>query len=111
MKKCHDGRVLTTALNPEKLPLSPGQMVEAESSPPGLLLQTLAAVLPLPAGFLAGFFLVRGLFPAAGEGARAAAGALGLLLGGLLTFLIRRRYPPRQINRITRIIAPAARFF
>jgi positive regulator of sigma E activity len=108
LKKCGDGRVLTAALNPEKLPLSPGQLVEAESSPPGLLIQALAAILPPAAGFLAGFFLVRGLFPAAGEGARAAAGALGLFFGGALAFLIRRRRPPGEITRITRIIGPAA---
>jgi hypothetical protein len=65
-------------------------------------------LLPLLAGFLAGFFLVHGLFPAAGEGARAAGGALGLFLCGALAFLIRRRYPPREINRITRLIDPAA---
>jgi hypothetical protein len=104
MKNCAEGRVLVAAVNPEKLPLLPGQMVETENSPPGLLLQGLAALLPLPTGFLAFFFLVCGLFPAAGEGARAAAGALGLFLGGGLAFLIRRRYPAREISRITRII-------
>ncbi|MDR1277577.1 MAG: SoxR reducing system RseC family protein [Treponema sp.] len=107
MKKCRAGRFLAAAANPEKLPLSPGQVVETVNSPPGLLLQGLAVFLPLAAGFLAGFFLIRGIFPAAGEGARAAAGALGLFLGGILTILSRRRYPVRETNRITRIIRGA----
>jgi hypothetical protein len=110
MKNCDEGRVLVTAVNPGKLPLRPGQLVETENSPPGLLLQGLAALLPLPAGFLAFFFLIRGLFPGVGEGAQAAGGALGLFLGGGLTFLIRRRYPPREINRITRIIGAPGLF-
>jgi hypothetical protein len=104
MKKCHGDRFLAAAVNPEKLPLSPGQVVETVNSPPGLLVQGLAVFLPLLAGFLAGFFLIRGIFPAAGEGARAAAGVLGLFLGGILTILSRRRYPVRETNRITRII-------
>jgi positive regulator of sigma E activity len=104
LKSCHEGRILVSAANPQKLPLRPGQMVETENSPPGLLFQSLAAILPLPAGFLAGFLLISGLFPAAGEGARAAAGALGLFLGGALALVIRRR-PPRDINRVKRVIA------
>jgi positive regulator of sigma E activity len=104
MKKCRGDRVLVAAANPEKLPLLPGQIVETENSPSGLLTQSLTAILPLLAGFLAFFFLARGLFPAAGEEAQAAAGALGLFLGGGLIYLIRRRYPAREINRIIRII-------
>jgi positive regulator of sigma E activity len=105
MKTCHKGRVLVAATNPEQLSVSPGQMVETENSPSGLLVQGLAAILPLLTGFLAFFFLARSLFPAAGEAAHAAAGALGLFLGGGLTYLIRRRYPAREINRITRIVS------
>jgi hypothetical protein len=104
MKMCRHGRVLVAAVNPGGLPLSPGQIVETEDSPPGLLRQGLGALLPLPAGFLAGFFLIRGFFPAAGEGTCAAGGVLGLFVGGALTFLIRRRHPPRDISRIARII-------
>jgi positive regulator of sigma E activity len=105
LKSCQNGRVLVSAANPGRLPLRPGQVVETENSPPGLLSQSLAAILPLAAGFLAGFFLMAGLFPAAGEGPRAAAAALGLFLGGGLAFAVRRRHPPRETNRITRILA------
>jgi hypothetical protein len=80
-------------------------MVEAGISPPDLAVQGLFACLPLFAGFLAGFFLISGAFPSAGEGARAAGGALGLFAGGGLTLLIRRRYPPRKKNSITRILS------
>ena len=103
-KNCPEGRVLISAENRDNLPLSPGQVVEAENSPPGLVLQGFLALFPLFLGFLAGFLLTGGLFPSAVDGARAAGGALGLFAGGGLTLLVRRRYPAREKNRITRII-------
>ncbi|MDR2020113.1 MAG: SoxR reducing system RseC family protein [Treponema sp.] len=103
-KNCHEGRGLISAENRDNLPLLPGQLVETENSPVGLVFQGLSALLPLLAGFLAVFFLTGGLFPAAGEEARAAGGLFGLFAGGGLTLLIRRRYPARAKNRITRIV-------
>jgi hypothetical protein len=55
----------------------------------GLLRQALAALLPLPAGFAAGFFLVPVFFPAAGEPARAAGGVLSLFATAAGYYLFR----------------------
>jgi sigma-E factor negative regulatory protein RseC len=104
MKDCHKPGVLMTAENRDTLSLKPGQLVETEHSPRGLLLQGLIVLLPPVMGFIAGYALVRAAFPAAGEGARAAGGAFLLFAGGTLTFLFRRRYPAKETNRIKRVI-------
>jgi positive regulator of sigma E activity len=105
MKGCHKRGVLAAAENRDALPLKPGQLVETGQAPRGLLLQGLGAFLPLVLGFIAGYAVVHALFPAAGEGARAAGGALCLFAGGTLAFLFRRRYPAKEITRIKRVIA------
>jgi sigma-E factor negative regulatory protein RseC len=79
-------------------------MVEAGISPPDLAVQGFSALLPLLAGFLAGFFLSGGIFPSAGEGAWTAGGALGLFAGGGLALLIRRRRPSRRKTSILRVL-------
>jgi hypothetical protein len=105
LKDCRKGRILISAENRGKLPLEPGQFVETEQIPRGLFFQGLGAVLPLALGFIAGYMLVYAAFPAAGEGSRAAGGALLLFTGGLVTVLIRRRHPAKEITRIKRIIS------
>lgn len=105
VKNCPEGRVLINAENRDNLPLSPGQLVETEDSPLDLIFQGFSALFPLCLGFLAGFFLVSGLFPSLGEETRAAGGVLGIFAGGGLTLLVRRRYPFHKKNRITRIIS------
>ncbi|MDR0623544.1 MAG: SoxR reducing system RseC family protein [Treponema sp.] len=105
MKDCHKRGVLAAAENRDTLSLKPGQMVETGYSPQDLLLQGLSTLLPPALGFIAGYVLVHALFPASGEGARAAGGAFLLFAAGAVTFLIRRRYPAKEMNRITRVIA------
>jgi hypothetical protein len=83
---------------------APGRLVETGVSPGALAGETLCGVLPPAAGFAAGYFLARFLFPHAGEGARTALGALCLFSGGLLLYLIRRRFPPKTAPRIIRVI-------
>jgi positive regulator of sigma E activity len=83
---------------------APGQTVETGISPGALAGETLCGILFPLAGFIAGFFLLRLLFPRAGEGARAAAGVLCLFSGGLVLCLIRRRFPSKTLPRIIRII-------
>jgi positive regulator of sigma E activity len=95
---CEAKPVLLAAENPLGLPLKPGQTVEIESG--RFLSQALAALLPLPAGFAAGYFLVPRLFPAAGDPARAAGGVLCLIAAAAVCCLFRRRYPPRNRPRI-----------
>jgi hypothetical protein len=89
-----------SAENPLGLPLKPGQTVEIESG--RLFLEALAALLPLLAGFAAGFFLaVPLLFPASGESARAAGGAFFMLAAAACRCLFRR--PPRNRLRVVRV--------
>jgi hypothetical protein len=87
-----------TAENPLNLPLKPGQAVKIESG--RLFGQALTALLPLPAGFTAGFFLVSLIFPAAGDPSRMAGGVLGLFAAAAAFCLFRRCYPPRNQPRI-----------
>jgi hypothetical protein len=87
----------------------PGQLVETGLSPGALIGETLYSVLIPAAGFIAGFFLARLLFPHAGEGARAAAGVLFLFPGGLILYLIRRRFPPGSPLRTIRIVEAGGR--
>ncbi|MDR2258193.1 MAG: SoxR reducing system RseC family protein [Treponema sp.] len=107
LKDCHRG-VLVTAENRDTLSLEPGQMVETENSPQGLLFQGLSTLLPPVLGFITGYALIQVLFPAAGEGARAAGGAFLLFAAGAVTFLIRRRYPAKETSRVKRVITGAA---
>jgi hypothetical protein len=97
---CEAKPVLMSAGNPLNLPLKPGQAVEIESG--RLLLEALAALLPLPGGFAAGFFLVPLLFPASGDPARAAGGAFFMLAAAACYYLFRRRHPPRNRPRVVR---------
>jgi positive regulator of sigma E activity len=109
MKDCHKHKVLVAVENRDTLPLEPGQMVETEHSPYGLLCQGLITLLPLVLGFLAGFLFIRFFFPAAGEGAMAAGGAFFLFAAGAAVLLIHRRYPAKEINRIKQVIAGGSR--
>jgi positive regulator of sigma E activity len=96
--KCGAKHVPVIAENPLNLPLKPGQAVEIESG--GLPGQALAALLPLPAGFAAGFFLVLFLFPASGEPVRATGGVFLMLAAAACYYLFRRRHPPGNRARV-----------
>jgi hypothetical protein len=82
---------------------APGWLVETGIPPAALAGETLWGILFPLASFIAGYFLLPLPFPQAGEGARAAAGALCLFSGGLALYLIRRRFPP-GLPRIIRVI-------
>jgi hypothetical protein len=99
---CEAKPALVIAENPLNLPLKPGRTVEIGSR--RFFGQALAALLPLPAGFAAGFFLVPLLFPGAGDPARAAGGALLMLAAAAGYYLFRRRHPPGDrpfVQRLT----------
>jgi hypothetical protein len=98
---CEAKPVLITAGNPLNLPLKPGQAVEIEKG--GFLLEALAALFPLPAGFAAGFFLVPLLFYAPGDPARAAGGVFFMLAAAACYYLFRRRRPPRNRPHVVRV--------
>jgi hypothetical protein len=65
----------------------------AETETPRLVSQALKALLPLPAGFIAGFFLIPLFFSGAGDAARAAGGALLMFAAAAGFYLYRRRFP------------------
>ena len=77
------------------LPLQNGQLVEIETKNSSVIIQTLFALgIPL-LGFIAGFLLTALFFPASGEGARAASGALLMFLAAIGFYLIRKRHPAK----------------
>jgi hypothetical protein len=103
---CGAKPALVIAENPLDLPLTPGQIVETRTG--SLFAQALKAILPLPAGFTAGFFLTPLLFPGAGEASRAAGGALLMFAAAAGFYLYRRRFPPKELPRVIRAL-PALR--
>jgi positive regulator of sigma E activity len=102
-KRCRHRGTTFAAKNSLGLPLSVGQTVEIETPKTELLGQTLQAALPLPAGFLAGFFLLGILFPQAGEPPRVLAGVFALFLAGGITYRVRKRFPADVLPRVVRI--------
>jgi hypothetical protein len=98
---CEAKPLLISAGNPLGLPLKPGQAVEIESG--SLLLEALAALLPLPGGFAAGFFLLPRLCPALADPARAAGGVFFMLAAAACYYLFRRLRPPRNRPRVVRV--------
>jgi sigma-E factor negative regulatory protein RseC len=99
-RECSRPLRILRAGNPHRLPLSPGQTVEAEISRPSLIREALAILLPPILGFMAGYFLTGLLFPA-GE---AAGGVLCLLGTAFLLYRIRRWFPPGTNIRILRVV-------
>jgi hypothetical protein len=98
---CEAKPAVIAAGNPLNLPLKPGQTVEIGSG--RLLPEALSALLPLPAGFAAGFSLVSLFSPAPGEPARAAGGVFFMLAAAAGYYFFRRRYPPRNRPRVLRV--------
>jgi sigma-E factor negative regulatory protein RseC len=92
-----------SAENTAGLLLRPGQLVETETAASPLK-QGLAALLPPPLGFIAGYVAAGFAFPASGEPLRAATGALALFAVAGTLYLIRRRRPPKIIRRVVRVV-------
>ncbi|MDR0707647.1 MAG: SoxR reducing system RseC family protein [Treponema sp.] len=84
--------------------LSPGQFVETETAKRSLVRQTLSSLLPLFAGFIAGFALAGVFSPLSGDGTRGAAGVAGLLLAGFAVYALRKRFPDKSRSHIVRVI-------
>jgi sigma-E factor negative regulatory protein RseC len=103
-RECAGGFAPVSAENRDGLDLAKGQRVETGSSPRSLLAQGAAALAPPLLGFIAGFFLARMLFPRSGEGFRAACGALLLFAAALGFYFFRRRFPPKNLPRVLRVL-------
>jgi sigma-E factor negative regulatory protein RseC len=90
--------------NRDGLDLVHGQRVETGSAPRSLFAQGAAALIPPLLGFIAGFFLSGKIFPLSGEGLRAACGVLLLFAAAFGFYFFRRRFPPKDLPRILRVL-------
>jgi sigma-E factor negative regulatory protein RseC len=103
-RKCKTKELSYDAENPAGLALRPGQLVETEAAASALK-QGLAALLPLPLGFTAGYAITGLVFPSVSEPFRAAAGVLLLFAAAFAVYFIRRRFPSKTIRRVIRIVS------
>jgi sigma-E factor negative regulatory protein RseC len=92
-----------SAENTPGLPLKPGQLVETQTVA-STFRQSLAALLPPPLGFIAGYAATALAFPGSGEPPRAAGGALLFFAFAAVFYLIRRRYPPKIARQVVRVV-------
>jgi sigma-E factor negative regulatory protein RseC len=102
-RKCKT-RGLYDAENPAGLALSPGQLVETETAASALK-QGLVVLLPPLLGFVAGYIITGFVFPSVLEPPRTAAGVLFLFTTAFAIYFIRRRFPPKTIRRVIRIVS------
>jgi positive regulator of sigma E activity len=84
--------------------LAPGQLVETGVSGKALFTQALGAFLVPAAGFAGGYLAAARFFPSLGEASRAAAGALCLFAAGAAFYAFRKRFPPKTLPRILRVL-------
>ncbi|MDR1596755.1 MAG: SoxR reducing system RseC family protein [Treponema sp.] len=103
-RKCKAKGLSYDAENSAGLALRPGQLVETETAASALK-QGLAALLPLPTSFIAGYVISGLVFPSASEPFRAAVGVLFLFTAAFAVYFIRRRFPPQTIRRVIRIVS------
>jgi sigma-E factor negative regulatory protein RseC len=94
------------AENTPGLPLKPGQLVETKTVN-STLRQSLAALLPPPLGFVAGYAATALAFPGSGDPPRAAGGVLLFFAFAAVFYLFRRRYPPRIVRQVVRVVEEA----
>ncbi|GHV73928.1 hypothetical protein AGMMS49940_12300 [Spirochaetia bacterium] len=102
-QECKVKELSYNAENLDGLDLKPGQLVETEAVASAIK-QGLAVLLPPILGFIAGYVLSGVLFPTAGDPACAAAGVLLLFVVAFALYFIRRRFPPKTIRRVIRVV-------
>ncbi|GHV76154.1 hypothetical protein AGMMS49942_09750 [Spirochaetia bacterium] len=101
--ECKVKELSYNAENSAGLDLQPGQLVETEAVASAIK-QGLAVLLPPILGFIAGYVLTGVLFPSARDPSRAAAGVLLLFAAAFALYFIRRRFPPKTIRRVIRVV-------
>jgi sigma-E factor negative regulatory protein RseC len=106
-RKCKAKELSYDAENSAGLTLRPGQLVETETAASAFR-QGMAVLLPPPLGFIAGYGITGLAFPSVSEPSRTAGGVLLLFAAAFAVYFIRRRFPPKTIRRVTRIVSPAA---
>ncbi|GHT64064.1 hypothetical protein FACS1894110_03010 [Spirochaetia bacterium] len=103
-QECAKGFAPITAENSDNLDLAPGRLVETGSGNRTLLRQGAAALSPPLLGFIAGFLLSGIFFPQSADGLRAACGAFLLFAAALGFYFFRKRFPPKIVPQILRVI-------
>lgn len=103
-RECRTGDRFYRAENPGALTLLPGQIVETGIRRGALASQTLMVLFPPVLGFIAGFLLSLAL--TGRENLGVLGGLPGFFLAALGVYLIRRRFPPRTIPGVLRIVGP-----
>ena len=101
---CEKHNRYLTAKNSLSLPLNVGQKVEIENSKPDIIRQSLIALLPPFAGFIAGYVITGLIFPSSTDGARAMAGVLFFLAAGAVTYFIRKKFPESELPYVAKIL-------
>jgi sigma-E factor negative regulatory protein RseC len=101
--ECKPNGGLITAENPLDLPVETGWTVELRVPGISLASQALTAFLFPILGFIAGFFIIRRLFPEAGEGAAAAMGVIFLFVSAFVVYRARKKFPASRAS-VTAII-------
>lgn len=102
---CKTNGSLFIVQNKAALALQVGQLVEIATSAGATAGQAAFVFLPPFFGFAAGYAAVSFAVPAAGEAARAAAGVVGLALGFLAVYLVRKISPTKVIPEIVRTVS------
>jgi sigma-E factor negative regulatory protein RseC len=93
--QCKKERGFFTSENCLPLILHPEDSVEINLSRKTLAVQGLSALLPPVLGFIAGYVLAVYIFPAPGEAARAAFGAVLMIAAASAVYVYRRRFPAK----------------
>ena len=102
--ECKSGGGFISAENPKALSLKPGQLVEVYAPGTSIAKQALAAFLPPVLGFILGYFIIRFLFPVAGEGAAAFTGAAFLFAAGFAVYRIRKKFPAQMEFSVAKVL-------
>ncbi len=102
---CKTNGSLFMAENKAGVGLEVGQLVEIATSAGATAGQAAVVFLPPFLGFAAGFAAVAFAAPAASEAVRAAAGVVGLALGFLAVYLVRKVAPSKAIPEIVRVVS------
>ena len=107
-RRCKAGRELILAENHLGLPLTIGQVVETEFPAASAQLQAALALGPPVLGFIAGYLLA-GIAASPSDPFRAFCGVTALFAAALIVYRIRRRFPPKNLQRVISIISEPGR--
>ncbi|MCL2833635.1 MAG: SoxR reducing system RseC family protein [Treponema sp.] len=102
--ECKQKTILIAAKNPKNLLLEKGQIVEVGSNPSSIAAQSIPALLVPLLGFIAGFLIIKLVFPGLNEGAAAASGVLLMFIAALGFLRFRSHFPADEFHYINQQI-------